>query len=68
MESTKDLSEQDLLAKLSVLHERLVSFYAILSDLECEEARSVVQTQINNYSSTVDLFEKELERRNAISR
>jgi hypothetical protein len=52
--------EQDLLLRISTLQERLVEFYAIQSDVECDKAKAVLQTQINNYNSALERLEKEL--------
>jgi len=59
----EELSQQELQAKISVLQERLVSFYAILSDVECEEAKSVLNIQIDNYIMNIELLQIELRKR-----
>jgi hypothetical protein len=66
MESTKDLSEKDLIDKIGVLQERLVCFHAILCDIECPEAKSVLEMQINNYVTAIQHFHSELQLRERV--
>ena len=51
---------EDLHLRISVLQERLVSFYAIYADIDCAEAKEVIQTQIDNYRSALEQAQREL--------
>lgn len=61
--SIEELSLPDLENRISSIQERLVSFYAIQSDVECDEAKEVLQVQINNYMYTLKLLQSELNKR-----
>lgn len=63
IKSIEELSLTDLENRISTLQERLVSFYAIQSDLECDEAKDVLQVQINNYIYSLKLLQAELNKR-----
>jgi hypothetical protein len=54
------LNHNDILGQIFFLQERLVTFYAIQSDVECEEAKQVLQIQIDNYSHALEDLQNQL--------